>query len=487
MKKSTIVFIVVFHVIGVYSYSQDITSIEAWQTASSWVKSISNENEYTVSNIEPVFGTNNIISYHITLFPKGSIVLSANKQIHPVIAYSFENTLILNQPENQIIENPLLSLIRTDIEFRLDNISKQPDEIRASNIATWDQYLNSSYDQLDFEQWPPQGSTSTGGWVESEWSQSSPYNDFCPMDLVSGQRSIAGCPSVAISMIIDYTNTINGTRFNDDDDYYHNYGGNSYWIDDDYKMFDFLSFDSLNSYYELIENQYANNNQLTDDQKSALVFGCGVAARQVYASGGSGTFGVDQAYDSFIRFGFDDAQLVYDADSSFYLHIQNNIKDAMPILLALLIDNGPGGHNVIADGYNTDDFYHLNFGWGGPYNSWYHIPEGIPYNLTIVEGAIMDIGTKQVSVDEEDRIVDFSILAYPNPTLGNTNISINLNTISDIEISCFDISGRLIQVIANGKFTSGTHTFSTNLLEKGNYIIKATKDNETLYTSLIVN
>jgi hypothetical protein len=49
------------------------------------------------------------------------------------------------------------------------------------------------------------------------------------------------------------------------------------------------------------------------------------------------------------------------------------------------------GHNVVVDGYNTNDYFHLNFGWGGSYNGWYLLPDEIPYGLTVVEGVILDI------------------------------------------------------------------------------------------------
>jgi len=55
------------------------------------------------------------------------------------------------------------------------------------------------------------------------------------------------------------------------------------------------------------------------------------------------------------------------------------------------------GHNVVIDGYNTDEYFHLNFGWGGTYNGWYLLPDEIPYGLTVIEGAIVDIFPAGVS------------------------------------------------------------------------------------------
>lgn len=75
------------------------------------------------------------------------------------------------------------------------------------------------------------------------------------------------------------------------------------------------------------------------------------------------------------------------------------------------------GHNLVVDGYNTDNYYHLNFGWGGSYDGWYLIPDEIPYGLTVIEGIIVDIlqpntGTPDLSCN--------GTLAWMNVTPGNT-------------------------------------------------------------------
>ena len=71
---------------------------------------------------------------------------------------------------------------------------------------------------MDFQQWPPEGTTLTEGWVETNWHQNSPYNDFCPIDPSSGDRGVAGCPAVAMAQILNYHRTINNVFFNDSDE-----------------------------------------------------------------------------------------------------------------------------------------------------------------------------------------------------------------------------------------------------------------------------
>ena len=129
----------------------------------------------------------------------------------------------------------------------------------------------------------------------------------------------------------------------------------------------------------------------SNTHKAALVFACGVAARQVYNASGSGTFGVDQAYDAYQKFNCTSAELI--EDLNFDRRLSQNMKDAKPAHLAVVNPTWTSGHNLVVDGYNTDGYYHLNFGWSGSYNGWYLIPSGLPYSLTVLEGVIVDIMT----------------------------------------------------------------------------------------------
>ena len=62
--------------------------------------------------------------------------------------------------------------------------------------------------------------------LKSEWEQGYPYNMLCPRDPLNNYAyCAAGCPAVAMGQIINYLQTTQGTRFDDGDDYRHNYAG----------------------------------------------------------------------------------------------------------------------------------------------------------------------------------------------------------------------------------------------------------------------
>jgi hypothetical protein len=313
----------------------------------------------------------NPLFYAFELDPQGYLIVTASFNLPPVIAYSFTNDYRMNTNRN-----PLFELLYADVTLRLKNIQLMPNDILEKRHHQWDSYLKGNpIDTGSFEQWPPEGSTPTGS------------------------RSVAGCPAVAMAQILNYHNTTMNVAFDNTDDYYHNYGGNQYWIDNDYITYGFPSFPQLNTYLSTLQSHYINHIPLTNDDKAAITFACGVAATQVYASGGSGTFGVSQAYDAYERFGCTTIDLLDENDPELYDRLLNNMKDAVPAHLAVVNEQWTVGHNVVVDGYNTNDFYHINFGWGGPYNGWYLIPDELPYSLTVIEGVIVDI-LKNTAVPE---------------------------------------------------------------------------------------
>jgi hypothetical protein len=374
---------------GIKINSQQIVPVDkdsAFIVASAKLRDLQ-KTSYSISCSNEIFDEQkNILCYVFNLDPQGYIVVSAYRALPPVLAYSF--TSFFSQ------EGSLLSeLVRSDLKLRLAHSSEISEEIIKDNAIKWDYYLN--FKTLEFKdsgfcQWPEEGKTRSDGWLETKWSQNSPYNNFCPMDLVNSKRSIAGCPAVAIAQILNYHETIRNTNLNDTDDYYHSFAGNNFMIDDDYQTYDFPSFPQLNSYLDTLSFNYENQIPITNDEKAALVFACGVAAKQVYSSSISGTYGVNQAYQAYLRFAFDECQLLTD-EADLYERVQDDIKNAIPVHLAVVNEEWTSGHNLVIDGYRDDGYYHLNFGWGGPYDGWYDLPEGIPFDLTVLEGVIVNI------------------------------------------------------------------------------------------------
>lgn len=316
-----------------------------------------------------------------------------------------------------------------------------------------------------------------GGFLDSHWSQDYPYNQLCPKDpLNDNSYSYAGCPAVAMGQIINYLRTTQGTRFSDSDDYVHQYAGRNYNIDDDYKAVGFLPFSQLNKMLDSIDAVFMRAEPLSDMQTAALIFACGTACKQVYTSEGSGTFYVDQAFDAYKRFGFDDCVLFREPDSAMYATLISNLQDGFPAHLAVENPEGTIGHNLVVDGYRKEDGkFHMNFGYGGAWDGWYSIPDpNFYYGMTKMEGIILNIIPS--STDVQELPIEQSLEIYPNPASDFLEINISCE---EVEYSIFNIVGQ--------EMSKGTScgTVPVEELEPGLYFLQI-KDEELFKTAKFI-
>lgn len=357
------------------------------------------------------------------------VIISADSSLRPVLAYG-DNLKGLDTTRFR----QFIRLLASDYSRRLEAI--------ALNLTPSEKHLWQQLPSTPFQQWPPDGSTPTGGWLYTNWTQTSPYNKLCPMDLNAGSRSVVGCPATAMAQIFNYNRSLNFTRFDDSDDYYHSYGsGNQYWIDNDFDSRQFPSFPELNLWLDTLETCYQQGLPVSDSMKAALSFAAGVAARQVYTASVSGTFGIDQAHNAILRFGFDHAELLLPPDTSINRRVTDDMKAALPVQLGLVDAANTVGHNVVVDGYNTDQFYHFNFGWGGSANGWYTLPPtSIPYNLTVIEGVVVQIRSTYAGTKQQLPSRQCPVLYVTNNTLTLRDLNPTSNTL----VQVIKTSGELV-------------------------------------------
>ncbi|MBO7074237.1 MAG: C10 family peptidase [Bacteroidales bacterium] len=315
--------------------------------------------------------------------------------------------------------------------------------------------------------------------LKSQWTQDYPYNQLCPRDpYYSNAYSYAGCPAIAMGQIINYLQTTQETRFTDEDDYYHNYAGRKYYIDDDWESLQFPSFPQLNEYLDSIDAIWQRGEELPDLLKAAVVFACGTACKQIYTAEGSGTFYVDQAYEAYKRFGFEDCLLFREPTEEMFEILISNLQDGYPAHMAVENPEGTVGHNVVVDGYReSDGKFHVNFGYGGSLDNWYDIPDpNFYYGMTKLEGIIVNIIPADPSAVNE-TLCQQSLEVYPNPC---SDVLYLRNIPSEmVDYSIFNVLG---QQVATG---CSDGTINVAELEKGIYFLQI-KDENVLKTAKFI-
>ncbi len=423
MKKACILT-VVFYLILTYSFA--LTTNEIERAASSFLRE--HNRDFSIKSVKHLQIKGKMKTNVVKLEPTGFILMSDSREDVPVLGYSFSSNLEICEKYSHTFSKFISKLML------LNSISYSD----ADNILEWDLLLSGQTIDRPVEYWPPDGTTVSGGWIETSWEQYAPYNMFCPNDPTDqSSKSLAGCPSVAMGMIVDYHKQTNNTTFSQSDSYITPY---NYSIGVDYVAWDFLSFSDINSYIGQIQNCYDNNIALNDTLKAALIFACGVSAKQqAYTVSGSGTYFTPQIENGYKRFGFTDAVTLLDSDIDLSERMKQNMKLGMPAQMCALIASG-GGHQIIVDGYNTNEEFHFNFGWGGMADGWYSFPlSGMPSGLNIFSSVVLDINK------DSSNYADFSITSpIPSSVYGDNEcilVAANLEDAQSVSEICYYIDG----------------------------------------------
>lgn len=447
---------------------QKINSEMAMGVANEFIQQ--NQMDCLVASVEPYFSSSGDTMYYIVQAePHQYVIVVADQRVQPVLAWS--NTSIFDS------QQAFARLLEADINNRLAAFEQYSTAQKTNIKLQWTLLTDGATPEAKYQVWPPAGSTSTEGWVETHWTQSAPYNQYCPMDPVTSVRSYTGCPATAMAQIINYLKTTQNTRFDDADDYHHNYAGRNYYIDDDWDSLAFLSFPDLNVWLDSIDILYQSGTDASGASAAALTFACGTACVQVYTSAGSGTFSVDQAFTAYQRFGFMNSQLLTTTDSIMYNMLIDNMQLGYPAHLAVVDAAWSVGHNVVVDGYNTDGYFHINFGWGGSNDGWWLVPDpSFPYSMGVLEGIVLNIIPVSVSVDENEKYATSPI--YPNPAKNEVYFK-NISN-ETVKYQIFDISGKLVKA----GFSNGSIDISE--LPAGAFEVRLSSNNMQCSEKLII-
>lgn len=194
----------------------------------------------------------------------------------------------------------------------------------------------------------------------------------------------------------------------------------------------------------------------------------------------------DAAYQ---RFGFTESRLVLSPDAPENQNLAQNMKNGRPAHLGLVDPAGTVVLNVVIDGYNTDNFFHLNFGWGGSANGCHTMPPtAIPYNLTVIEGVVLDIigDNHYVGINNFHQNPDFASLLYlpaQNQLIFKNKFPVN----GIIYFSLINVNGQIIE-----KQTVSANTFQNTVtlvlpkLTHGFYIANVTDNHKLICSKKLV-
>ncbi|MBD3284997.1 hypothetical protein GF359_01350 [candidate division WOR-3 bacterium] len=408
---------------------------------------LSRDYELSAESLRPILSKEGrTLAYVAGCEPEGFVVVSADDNLVPVIAYAEHGSFQWEENEH----NVLMNMLRYDLSKRLELVDLTDAETIHDNHEQWDRFLDAETRTLDdVESWPSAGESWTGGWIQSMWHQSDPYNQFCPMDPETGKRSIVGCVATAMGQIVAFWQYPPSVTFTTEDNYVTRT-----------REIEIHAPDASIDYIDYRNGRPANSTC------AAISFACGVGSKMNYTSEASGTYPENSAISLEKHFKYANAESKSEDDADFYEVLEQNMKDAKPAMLWINIeDSSSGGHEIVCDGFREPEYHpewHLNFGWGSsnPHplpSAWYILPYGIPYYPFVIEGVV---NIEAPSGIDEQPLTDpgIRITVSPELVVKPAEISYHLSDPAEVNVSIYDASGRGVRVLAEGTQAQGEHT-----------------------------
>lgn len=347
---------------------------------------------------------------HIYNFEKGFIIVAADNAVEPILGFGLNSKFDFEDMP------PALQFLLESYQEEILYAKRQ--NIRSSQEvnAKWNEHLSSN---------PSKTLYTPATWlISTKWNQSGGnesgsivgYNYYCPTN-AQGTKTLVGCGGVALAQIlrywscnvyphglVNYTSTMNSysTSINI------NLTGQSYdWI-------------SMHPNKANIYNAY-------------FLYHCAAALHSTFGTTAQGGTSSNPDTVHLIlknHFGFSNVtHVIRDNYSGDWIGLlKSNIDNRRPIFYAGYKkenDTLKNGHGWVVDGYNSSNYFHCNWGWGGgnvDWDGWYLLsnltPNGKYYN---------DVHKATVNIYPTYH-------AYPSISLQNITIPSNTYTGRNIRV-----------------------------------------------------
>ena len=291
----------------------------------------------------------------------GFVLVSASENIVPILAYSVKGSFDTSDlPVNM---KALLSAMKSEIA---DAIQRQIPAAQ-SVIEKW-HLLASGNSTIQFNE---QASTVAPLTQDLDWDQWPYFNDSCPKDAAVGStyggRCPAGCTATAMAIIMRHWKYPA-----------HGYGSHGYshskygYLYADFEHTDY-KYGDMPMYFGVFPKAY---------QRAAvaqLLYHCGVSVNMTYSATGSGAYVYadwnDNANDALRafqnHFGYSNATGVKKTnynDTQWKNLLKTQLRNSQPMVFSGYGYSGGSGHAFVCDGFDANDMFHYNWGWGGKYN-----------------------------------------------------------------------------------------------------------------------
>ena len=195
----------------------------------------------------------------------------------------------------------------------------------------------------------------------TEWNQGNPYNSLCPMD--GDSRSVTGCAATAMAQVMFFWKYPNYTVAEIP----------GYTTDTKGFNMPAIAAGTAIDWNNMLPKYNGSETEVQKQAVAELMLMCGTSLQMDYTSNSSGAvtrraadawkdyFDYDQGTKNEVR---EDYRL-----AAWNQKVYDELKAGRPVLY--YGQSSGGGHAFVIDGYGGDDYFHVNWGWGGGSNDYF--------------------------------------------------------------------------------------------------------------------
>ena len=280
----------------------------------------------------------------------GFVIVSADDRFRPIVGYSDEGPFATENPSPELMFY-LDKIIEARTSRNAVSIDRTAEEWQS--VATTGKLLSRN------------GGRGVDYICTTKWNQDSPYNLYAPeASGGSGGRCYAGCVATAMSQVMKrWNHPLQGTGSHS---YYcYGYGTQS------------ANFGATTYQWDLMPDRLAGASQEEIEAVALFMYHCGVSVDMNFSPSGSGANSWDVPYAIRHYFSYTNQCSLKSRDEYSLTNWQNMLKDQFDIGWPVYYSgfSNDGGHAFVCDGYDDNDLFHFNWGWGGSSDGWFVIDE----------------------------------------------------------------------------------------------------------------
>lgn len=424
---------------------------------------------------------------------QGYVVVAGDDRVQPILAWSDTGSLteedILNHPSIKWMYDEYALQISWAIEHLADTPSGDFNTLRSSTRASYEVQIEPLLAFEKDRKTKRRNAVSLG----QDW----PFNKYCPNYVYQGRSypTVSGCVATAISTVMrwhEWPKKPVGS-------FAYNWGNNRLSLDFDKagaKENQAYDWSQMPEAVSANGSDKATNQKLNEtqaDNYGRLLRDVGYTVKMNYgpaAAGGSGAYMYDVPRALRTHFGYSSS--VADIKRADYKD-----KDWLAEIYAEMKENGPvvyagysrgGGHCFVLDGFATNGYVHVDWGWNGSANGWHLLNTLKPGSEGIGGGSGgYSRGQEMIRHMTPEKGVD------PNPDGGETSeANLSIAEAVNNQKASNSTSAKLVAKVKNADKKDWTGTLALAIFEKNatkasvygaqKFTLKAGKTSELTFT-----